>query len=465
MNRWRAVVGAVCLFVLVVMAPASGLAFDMVKWGEDTELTVYGFLRNNLGTFTQARIPYAQNGNEWATARTWLRTYGELIYASRFRAWVATQFVYEPVYPVEEGSVSWKGAKEYSEYNNLNDVLREAYVEWRPTAKDSFKVGRQIVIWGEALTSRITDVIHPEDTRFSFAFSNLEDTRIPQWMARGIHTIPVLDCSFEWIVNPNLTSKDYRVNRAAGTAVPAINRGPQRFSIYPGDPTPQWYPARPAISDVSDYPTNSLRDLRYGFRAGTFFGDAQLGLMYFHTQAYAPVMKWEEHELVSSPVSTRKVTLGYPDLDVIGMYTNAQFPWPGLLRAECAYFPKQPYNIREFAATENGVVKRDTIKYMVAYDLNSFFYFEWHRSAPFDVTLEHTGTWVPNANDLVYISLYDTKLPSYVANFNVRLATNWFYNRIATDVVFGYSPWSNSGLFMPVVTFKPDWWNYKFTSN
>ena len=136
-----------------------------------------------------------------------------------------------PVSPPQMQGPVEHNAKEYSEYNNINDVVREGYIEWAPNKTNQVRVGRQIAIWGEALTTRVGDVIHPDDSRYSLIFANLEDTRIPSWMVRGIHDIPSLNSSFEWIYNPNFIEGKYTVNRTPNFA--AAGSPGQRFGINP----------------------------------------------------------------------------------------------------------------------------------------------------------------------------------------------------------------------------------------
>ena len=184
----------VCL--MAVLPVSRSAAFDDPLFSSgDTELTMYGWLRNNIGLFTDD-IDYAYSGNDLATCRTWLRTYLDMTISKNLRVWAAIQFAHEPTYQSEKYSMSTNSrhagvmtlsdGKEYSEYYRVADVLRELYIEWQMSLDNSIRVGRQIVVWGESLTTRVNDVIHPEDSRFTFAFANLEDTRIPMWMIKGI---------------------------------------------------------------------------------------------------------------------------------------------------------------------------------------------------------------------------------------------------------------------------------------
>ena len=95
------VIPAMMLFALLLV-PAYVCAFSTVQTGDESEFTIYGFLRNNTGMFTETGR-YQENGNQLATERTWLRTYGDFKFNEHFRCWIATQLVYEPSYNYEDG--------------------------------------------------------------------------------------------------------------------------------------------------------------------------------------------------------------------------------------------------------------------------------------------------------------------------------------------------------------------------
>jgi hypothetical protein len=459
----------------------SSLAFETIKLNE-TELTVYGFLRNNTGMFTGTQ-EFTKNGNQLATERTWLRVYGDYKISNQFRLWTTGQLVYEPWYPIEEGSISKKNGREYSEYNNMNDVLREAYVEYKPNKSNNVRLGRQIAIWGEALTSRVGDVIHPDDGRWGFAFANLEDTRIPQYMARGIHEITPLSSSFEWIINPPVVSNEYLVSRY-GAYYNQNNMGEmeQRFGFHPEDrsylfPYSAW-PIGSSFRQVAPgvwapieipnvrvrYP-NEMSDTRYGFRTNTLALGMQFGFSYWHTQTYTPVV--ERGALLPArppiPLPTREYMVSYPNIDIFGFSMNKQLP-AGVVRSEVAYTPNMAFNTFNMGPTENGVVRRDNVKYMVAYDLTGYFYPSWHKTASFDISLEHVGEWTPNAKDL-QLAYFATEYKKYHAAFNGRVSTNWLYNKLATEVIAGYDTWGDTFLVIPSVTYKPARFNDNLSIN
>jgi hypothetical protein len=501
----RIVVLSVCFAAFALVAPSLCNALETLKMGDNAEFTVYGFVRNNVGMFFETQ-PFQQNGNQLATCRTWLRTYGDMKFNQQLRFFVATQFVHEPWYPVDEGSNSSRvptqfGEKtlhdghEYSEWDNINDVVREVYMEWKPGSTHSIRIGRQIAIWGEALTTRVGDVIHPDDNRFAFTFANLEDTRIPSWMIRGIHEIPSLLSSFEWIYNPNIVQNKYTVTRSA-TQSSGGNPG-QRFGVNPEtrfDP-PYSVKAPGALPDVvipspisrdwvaipggsyiplaipsvkEEYPEGWGEDSRYGFRTTTSLGGFTFGASYFHTQNYDPVIRRDEIIQVTPGAApdVRRFTLTHPTIDIIGAYMNKQLtgsaPIPGVLRIEGIYIPNKPFGTFDLGQFD-AVVRRDYVKYLVGYDLNGFFYPQWHKTASFDVTFEHVGEWIPNNSQLRYVN-YDTELKQWNPSFAVNISTTWRYGQIYTGVIASYFPWGDSGIVMPSVKYMPPWLNKQFSA-
>ena len=75
----------------------------------------------------------------------------------------------------------------FPEFNDQLDFIRELYVEGSvPTGDMSewfFRVGKQQVVWGRTDLFRVLDVINPVDFSRHNIYDELEDIRIPQWIA------------------------------------------------------------------------------------------------------------------------------------------------------------------------------------------------------------------------------------------------------------------------------------------
>jgi len=450
------------LGVMAILLPSYSTAFEPITLNECSEITFFGWFRNNSGIFLQDQ-PYAQDGNQLATERTWVRGYVDYKISDHFRFWSAVEFAYEPWYetethsssslvPPQQAELTKKGGKEYSEYNDVNDILRECYFEWKPNQDVDIKLGRQIVIWGEALTTRVGDVIHPDNGRFTFAFANLEDTRIPSWMIRGVFNINALNSFLELIYNPNLVKDVYTVTWSPNPAIPAAGLAGQRFAIHAADqPFIDYIP----FTVRGAYPHGWKGDARGGFRTNTLLGGYSFGISYFHTQEYNPLLKRGSFVGMVGPFELRNAILVHPNKDIIGFYLNKQLtgtaPIPGVLRTEAIFVPNQPFNT--FATSDSDrITRREYIKYLIGYDLNGYFYPSWHNTAPINLTLEHVGEIIPNNNNVQYIT-YHINQRKWNPSITGNLSTNWRYNQWETSIIASYFPWGRSGLFMPIVKY------------
>ena len=78
---------------------------------------------------------------------------------------------------------------EAPEFNNRLDFLREAYAKKLFNLGDNtdffLKVGKQQVVWGRTDLFRVLDVINPVDYSRNNIYDELQDIRIPMWIAQG----------------------------------------------------------------------------------------------------------------------------------------------------------------------------------------------------------------------------------------------------------------------------------------
>ncbi len=77
----------------------------------------------------------------------------------------------------------------FPEFNERLDFIRELYVDFdndRPNGDIlSWRLGKQQVIWGRTDLFRVLDVINPVDYSRNNIYDELEDIRIPRWIAKA----------------------------------------------------------------------------------------------------------------------------------------------------------------------------------------------------------------------------------------------------------------------------------------
>ncbi len=86
-------------------------------------------------------------------------------------------------------------------------LLKEAHLTWSPK-NFNFRVGKQIVAWGETDGFRLMDQINPLDQRRGFADVEFETSVIPIWLVKAeyfpdLKLKGIQDLGFEFVFNPN----------------------------------------------------------------------------------------------------------------------------------------------------------------------------------------------------------------------------------------------------------------------
>lgn len=110
-------------------------------------------------------------------------------------------------YQLNANRDSWNDKLFPKSRRNLNvddkywELLKEAHVTWTP-GDFMFRVGKQIVAWGETDGFRLMDQINPLDQRRGFADVEFETSIIPIWLLRAEYNVPITKTS--WLQNLNL---------------------------------------------------------------------------------------------------------------------------------------------------------------------------------------------------------------------------------------------------------------------
>jgi hypothetical protein len=213
------------------------------------------------------------------------------------------------IYQLKHNDSSWHDKQFNQSKGNLNiddkywQILREANFTWTP-GKFFFRVGKQIVTWGELLGLRVMDQINPLDSRRALGLNDIEFdyTPIPIWLIRsefhpGISTKWVQDLAFEFVFNPNADDiNDLGVplgNDEAGIWAPNI-----RFP----DPTyPPGGRIGSAISDIKTPGHFNRKGYEYAFRVKGVIWDTMVTLNAFYGRENSPIQKYVDPFVIPDP--------------------------------------------------------------------------------------------------------------------------------------------------------------------
>jgi len=202
----------------------------------------------------------------------------------------SSMFTVDWIYQLKCNDSSWQDKLFSKSKGKLNvddkywQVMKEARLTWTP-GDFLFRVGKQIVSWGELMGFRIMDQINPLDQRRGFLDVEFETTIIPIWLFRADYYPKIKwswlqDLGLEFVYNPNadfIPNQDIMAGNAEG-------------GIWaPNVPIPGAHLAT-AVSKMST-PDRWKEGNEFGFRTKANMFGAITTLNFFYGRDNSPVAK------------------------------------------------------------------------------------------------------------------------------------------------------------------------------
>jgi hypothetical protein len=152
-----------------------------------------------------------------------------------FSTFASGKFNADWAYPLFDADDEWE-SKEFDEgrddlyiYDEAQDILNEAHFTWTPD-NFYFRLGKQIVAWGQTDGFKLMDQINPVDERRGLGDVQFESSVIPLWLVNAEYNTFVgsdwlQELGFQVVYNPNL---EFRGNER-------IEPGNEKFGIWAAD--------------------------------------------------------------------------------------------------------------------------------------------------------------------------------------------------------------------------------------
>ena len=193
----------------VLMLSGSAVARQYSLGGRPID--VYGYITQGAGL--SLHNDYYDTEEDINSAIT--NIFGEMNYSvsDNFKVYLSGILTVDWIYEMKHSDKSWRDR----EFNKSRDklfvedeywqLLKEAHFTWTPE-NFLFRVGKQIVAWGETDGFRLMDQINPLDQARGLADVEFETTIIPIWLIRAEY-FPNLqiswlqDMALQFIFNPN----------------------------------------------------------------------------------------------------------------------------------------------------------------------------------------------------------------------------------------------------------------------
>ncbi len=495
----------ICLAIVILavmgLFPIQSGAADM-SYG-DWELD--GFFRNNTGFWTES-WDYAPNNDPLATFRNWFRLNLNGSVTDNLKLKAEIQAIYEPEYHREKGA-----GIPANEYNSFD--FRELRLDWKVGNGHNIRIGRQIVNWGESLSARVGDVINPQDHWFDLGFTNLEDSRMPIWMLRGMHQFYGIGTSLDWIFSPYNQVDRYRASRTLAWNPGKIDIngnwngvGERRFCPYPetriykddvGFLSPSqvfgtglmpafgmmengvlWAPFNQVMYQPiggglygvtgapnitrSNYPDSNLDDARWGFKTSSTLYGVQTGVYFWRGHAFTPPVLWYKGSTPSGlGFDYHNFELEYTRQNTYGLYANKNFDF-GVLRMDMAYKPEYDYQTDDISRYSQLVCQVDTLLFQLGFN-KDFMMRRLNANQAFSLTAEYVGEYLLGETGGALLAFpWHEKKRQDSHTLMMSLGTNYNFGMYALDLTSLYNM-GNNGLIQPSFTYNPDWMNRKWS--
>ncbi len=193
----------------------------VLAWAQPTRARQFTLLGNPLNVFAYVSqsAQISLKGDEYSVEeglqQALLTVFAEADYRPKtdLTFYISGIMTMDLIYDIKHDDRTWN-EKLFSNSRSrmyLDDrdwqFLKEAHVTWTPSSF-LFRVGKQIVSWGEMDFFRIMDQINPTDDRRGFSDVEFETTIIPIWLVRAEWwpelNIGWLDeTGFQFVFNPN----------------------------------------------------------------------------------------------------------------------------------------------------------------------------------------------------------------------------------------------------------------------
>ena len=456
-------------------------------------LSITGLLSNTSGMWANSSAlrnfgrPAGEHhgSNSLSVERNWIQLDTNYVLNGDNKFFVRFWGVYEPPYPWESNNILSPRQvydRNQSQFYNQYDI-RDAF--WKGTRGPlTLFLGRQIVTWGESIAFRVGDVINPQDLSWNFGFANLEQSRLPLWMAHPILNLPrlgVFQSNFiegiwapAW--QPKYTSVNYADDRYVGQhdvagAVNLLAPGGARFDTYPypftipADTPRGAQAAFPQVTKLRSpietfrLPADTWANSVEGFRLHTVVENAEITALY-----------WHGHQLndttfvVGNPRSGQTFQHRYPELNDIGVTLNRPLYLPGdfwssvpfVVRTEGVWQDRTPFNTIN-VARPSAVIYSSTLNTLLALDIDNLAVPWLTSTGTLTTNLEWNNYTILSFNkDMVYGG-YAEGWRHNEENLLFSASTSWWWGSVVPIPTAIYNPDGNTWELFPSVVFTPPW--------
>lgn len=362
----------------------------------------------------------------------------------RVKYHIVGRFMYEGIY--DFGPDAFQDVRD-ADKDNI-DSFKQSYDLWECYVDVSrgpmfLRMGRQNLAWGETDVFRLLDYINPLDNTYGGIFEDLDDRRIPLWMARGSYVLgnlgPISSITLEGFWVPGFWDAHVAPLAPTGTVYAA-----------PAPPS--------ALPKVIDTPDKKGSNSRWGVRLMGMVGENfNISVAHYKTFLDSPSLNLEQG---ASPADAW-ARISYPDVQITG--ASMSF-WEShtdvIVRSEVAWFWDEPVFIPQINTPiiplpvpipgipglpgQGRIPKKDILRYMLGFDKRIWIRPLNHRTT-FLLSMQYFGQWIPDYDDRMRLPLALYPDPTQFvgvketeSTFTAIMSTDYYNGRLIPQLVLVY---------------------------
>lgn len=355
---------------------------DLKKKYEDFQdwahIKIHGSLENQ-----SAIKMYQPNSVTKLRNQIYLTGNGE--FSPTFKYFVSGRFNYDSVFAVSD---HYNAGVESDQKAELE--LRDTYIDYS-TGPWDIRLGKQQVVWGEAVGLFYADVVNAKDLR-EFILPDFEFIRIPEWGA-----------SIEF------TEGDFNSQLVVLPGVEFDKTG------VPG--TEFTYPL-PLPNNVTPFTVTDPKEPKYGF------DNSKIGARISYLINGLDVGAFFLNSWTSSPVMYRTINAGvynfspdYERQNIFGMTFSKEIN-DYVCKGEAVYYPDARFSVND-PTDMDGIKESGYVDYLLGVD--HIFFNKW------DVNVQYTQRWIMDFENTFMNE------EEFSNGFSFRLSRNWFSRKLTTE--------------------------------
>lgn len=376
---------------------------DLNKMYVDFQKSAHVEIHGSLQNQTALQV-YDPNRATKLVNQIYLSGAGEV--SSNLKYFVSGRFKYDSIFAVSD---HYGDSVESDQKAELE--LRDTYADYSVGDWD-FRLGKQQVVWGEAVGLFYADVVNARDLR-EYILPDFEFIRIPEW---GLSTEYTKDkFHSQLIVLPGVEFD--KTGLATSDFAPPLP--------LPSTTTPF------TLVDPKE-PGYGFENSKVGARFSYLYNGLDLGAFYLRSWTSLPVM----YRTINAGVYD--FNPDYERQNIFGMTFSKEIN-DYVCKGEAVYFPDAYFSVYD-PADIDGVKKSGYVDYLIGVDHTYFD--KW------DVNVQLTQRWIMDY-DKTFIGQDE-----FSNGFSVRLSREWFSKKLATEATVLVNFSGPDYLYRPKVSYS-----------